>query len=166
MTKEQIAFIRKNFSDMRNIDLAAAAGVSKSSVCRVQRMYHLRKSEAHNTLMGRKAGLASNESRGGVALNITPEVIAKRVETLKKTIRLERARVLFGLEQKTRLKVRKEPRPKRRQRCYLKQHGYIVDEQNNIAYWTESTVRAPIMEKGKRNRQYYKFKPISEKDGN
>lgn len=117
----------------------------------------------HNTLMGRKAGLASYAKAGNIPQS-TPEVIAKRRATYKQTLRVERARVLFGLEQKTGIKVKKQPRPKRRQRCYLKQHGYILDEQNCIAYWTETTERALIMEKGNRNRQYYKFKPLSEKE--
>ena len=167
ITDEQIEFVRRNFANMRNCDLAEQAGVSESTVCRIQSWYHLRKSAKHNTLMGRKAGLASLEARGGAQICdlFTPEIIAKRVATYRQTFRLERARVTFGLEQKTRLKVKKEPRPKRRQRCYLRQHGYILDEKNVIAYWTDTTERCPIMEKGKRCRQYYKFKPLSERNG-
>ena len=167
MTPEQIAFIRRNFANMRNCDLAEQAGLSESSVCRVQQMYRLRKSAEHNTRMGRKAGLASLEARGGAQIcEFTPEIIAKRIASYKQTLREERARVLFGLNQKTRMKVKKEPRPKRRQRCYLKAHGYIIDKENNIAYWTEQTERAPIMEKGNRNRQYYKFRPYEKPQDN
>lgn len=165
VTQEQIDFIRRNFANMRNCDLAEQAGVSESTVCRVQSWYHLRKSSEHNTRMGRKAGMASLAARGGAAICAnTQEIIDKRRATYQQTLRVERARVLFGLEQKTRMKVKKQPRAKRRQRCYLKQHGYILDERNCVAYWTETTERALIMEKGNRNRQYYKFKPLSEKE--
>lgn len=165
ITDEQIAFVRRNFANMRNCDLAEQAGVSESTVCRIQSWYHLRKSAKHNTLMGRKAGLASLEARGGAQICdlFTPEIIAKRVASFKETRRLECARVSFGLEQKTGLKVIRQPRPKRRQRCYLKQHGYIIDDKNLVAYWTDKTERCQIMEKGNRNRQYFKFKPLSER---
>lgn len=164
ITDEQIEFVRRNFANMRNIDLAEQAGVSLSTVCRIQGWYHLRKSREHNTRMGKKAGYASLEARGGAQVcEFTPEMIAKRVASYKKRVREERARVAFGLEQRTGIRVRKQPRPKRRQRCYLKQHGYIIDDVNIIAYWTDETERCPVMEKGNRNRQYYKFKPLNER---
>lgn len=160
LTEEQVEFIRRNFANMRNQDLADAVGVSKSAVCNVQARYGLRKSKEHNSAMGAKAGRASNVARGGVAINITPEVIRKRVESYRKTYREERARWTFGLPLRTKIHVRLQPRRKCSQRSYLKKLGYILDEANNIAYYTESTTRAVRMERnwdGKRN--YYKFVP-------
>lgn len=166
ITDEQVEFVRRNFANMRNIDLAEQAGVSMATVCRIQSRYHLLKSREHNTRMGRKAGLASLEARGGAQVcEFTPEMIAKRVESYKRTARTERARVAFGLEQRTGIRVKKQPKAKRQQRWYLKAHGYILDEVNIVAYWTDTTERCPIMEKGLRNRQYYKFKPLTERNG-
>ncbi len=161
LTEEQILFIRKNFANMRNQDIADALGISKSGVCRVQSLYGLRKSKEHNTRMAKKAGHASSVSRGGVALGITPEVIAKRVETYKHTLAVDRARRNWGLPQLTKAHVLRQPKQKRSQRCYLKSLGYILDEKNLIAYYTAETTRATVMERGNRKgvKYYYKFKP-------
>lgn len=163
LTEEQIAFIRKNFARMSNDEIARAVGISRSGVTNVQARYHLKKSPEHYHRMAIKAGKASNIARGGKALNITPEVIEKRVATYRRTLREERARVTFGLPQKTKAKVKRQPRRKCSQRAYLKRLGYILDEPNCVAYYTQDTTRAVRMERnwdGKRN--YYKFKPYQD----
>lgn len=161
LTEEQILFIRKNFANMRNQDLADALGISRSGVCHVQSLYGLRKSKEHNTKMAKKAGHASFVSRGGMTLGLTPEVIAKRVETYKHTLKVDRARRNWGLPQLTKAHVLRQPAQKRAQRCYLKSLGYILDEKNLIAYYTPETTRAVRMESGGRKgvKYYYKFKP-------
>ena len=159
LTDEQILFIRKNFANMRNQDIADALGISRSCVCHTQAVYGLRKSKEHNTKMAKKAGHASSVARGGVALGITPEVIAKRVETYKRTLAVDRARRNWGLPQLTKARVLRQPRQKRSQRCYLKALGYIIDEVNLIAYYTPETRRATRMEQGRKGvKYYYKFK--------
>lgn len=166
ITSEQILFIRKNFANMRNQEIADALGISRSGVCRVQSRYKLRKSPEHNTRMAKKAGHASSVARGGVALGITPEVIAKRVETYKHTLAVDRARRNWGLPQLTKAHVLRQPRQKRSQRCYLKSLGYIIDEVNLIAYYTPETKRATRMERGRRGvKYYYKFKEYPQNNG-
>ena len=73
--------------------------------------------------------------------------------------REEKARSVWGLPPKTRIKVRREPRLKASQRNYLKNRGYIIDQENNIAYYTAETKRAVRMEAYTKKRSYYKFKP-------
>lgn len=161
LTEEQITFIRRNFATMRNQDIADALGISRSGVTNVQKIYHLRKSPEFASFLAVKAGKASNLARGGKALNITPEVIEKRVASYRRTLREERARVVFGLPQKTKANVKRQPRRKCSQRAYLKKLGYLLDEPNCVAYYTQDTTRAVRMERnwdGKRN--YYKFRPI------
>lgn len=164
MTEEQILFIRRNFADMRNQDIADALGVSKSAVSRIQKEFHLRKSPEQRRRMLAKAWLASVLTMGNKPLNITPEVIEKRVAHYKKTFREEQIRVKWGLEQLTKMRVRQEPRAKRHQRSYLKSLGYILDEPNCVAYYTPETTRAEKMERGwsKRIHNYYTFKPIED----
>ena len=160
LTEEQIAWVRRHFADMRNQDLADHLGVSKSAVCDVQKRFHLKKSEAHNSKMGRKAGLASFKVQGRMPDPTAPEIVARRVETYKRTFREERARVTFGLPQKTRIKVKRQPRKKRDQKCYLKHLGYLIDDVNNVAYWTEDTHRATRLEA--RPKIYFKFMPYEQ----
>lgn len=165
LTDDKVLFIRRNFADMRNQDIADAVGVSKSTVSKVQREYNLRKSPEQRLEMLTKAGKASAEARGDRHPEITPEVIAKRVASYKRTFREELIRVKWGLEQRTKIRVRKEPKGKRRQRSYLKSLGYILDEANCVAYYTPETTRAVRMERdwSRTFHQYYKFKPY-EKD--
>ena len=162
LTEEQVTFIRRNFATMRNQDIANALGISRSGVTNVQARFHLRKSPEFASYLAVKAGKASNIARGGKALNITPEVIEKRVATYRRTLREERARVTFGLPQKTRAKVKRQPRAKCSQRAYLKRMGYIIDEPNCVAYYTDETHRSVRMERHWRKgvKYYYKFLPL------
>ena len=84
----------------------------------------------------------------------------KARETRKETFRKERARAAFGLPQKTKLRVKQQPRQKVLDRCYLKRRGYIIDEADVVAYWTPDTRRATRMEA--RPRRYYKFAKYQE----
>lgn len=164
LTEEQILFIRRNFSDMRNQDIADALGVSKSAVSRVQKKYHLRKSPEQMLKMLTKAGKVAAELRGNKAPKMTPEMIAKRVETYKRTFHEEKVRWKWGLLQRTRIRVNCQPKAKIHQRSYLKGLGYIIDEQNCIAYWTPETIRAEKMERSwsKKFKNYYSFKPYEQ----
>lgn len=164
LTEEQVSFIRRNFGNMTNQELADAAGCSKSAVCNVQKRFHLRKSAEHYHDAAIKAGKASSEARGGKALGITPEIIEKRVASYRKTFREEQVRYKWGFPQQTKIRVRKSPKPKIGQRSYLKSLGYILDEANCIAYYTDSTTRAVRMERNwsKKVKQYYHFKPYPE----
>ena len=74
------------------------------------------------------------------------------------TIREEKARIAFGLPQRTKMRLIHQPRPKIDQRHYLKRLGYIIDEQDNIAYYTDTTKRAVRMEAGGKKKSYFKFK--------
>ena len=162
LTEEQIQYIRTHFSDNTNQDIADTLGISRSSVSRIQKRLHLKKSDAHNHNMGVKAGKASAIARDNKPLGLTPEVIERRVESYRKTFREERARWVFGLPQRTKMKVRQQPRKKCHQRAYLKHLVYILDEANNIAFYTDETTRAVKMEKYTKKKSYYKFMPYAE----
>lgn len=165
LTQEQIDQIRKLFPDHTKYEIKAITGFGLSTIDRIQARYHLRKSPEHIHNMGVKAGKASSVARGGDnSCCYTPEAIAKRVESYKKTFREEQVRRRWGIHQLTKIKVLRQPKQKVSQRSYLKSLGYILDELNNIAYWTESTTRAVKMERdwSKRIHQYYKFMPYAE----
>jgi len=159
LTPEQIAEVRRLFPNHTKPEIRDLTGVGLTSIDRIQARYHLKKTPEHLHNMGVKAGKASSEARGGICFGVyTEEIISKRVATYKKTFREERARWIFGLPQKTRIRVRKQPHLKTNQRSYLRHLGYIIDEVNNIAYYTEDTRRATRMEAGKCKKCYFKFK--------
>jgi len=158
LTEEQVLYVRRHFKDTTNRALAALVGCSTSTVSVIQRKYGLSKSEDHTHMMAVMAGTASLDARGGAALaEYTPEMIERRTATYKQHFREERARIAFGIPQKTKMKVSRQPRRKCDHRSYLKRLGYIIDDYNLIAYWTEETHRATVLEA--RPRQFYKFMP-------
>ena len=76
-----------------------------------------------------------------------------------KTLKREKARVIFGLPQRTKLKVVSQPREKITLRYYLKKQGYILDEQKRIAYYDENTKRGKRIES--KPQMWYKFQPLN-----
>lgn len=167
LTEEQINWVRRLFPDHTKPEIREITGVGLSSIDRIQARFRLRKSKEHIHNMGVKAGRASAVARNGDnSCCYTPEAIAKRVAHYKRTFREEQVRRKWGVHQLTKIKVLRQPKQKVSQRSYLKKLGYILDEINNIAYWTESTTRAVKMERdwSKKIHQYYKFKPLYENE--
>lgn len=163
LTKEQIAYIRERYPNTTNHVLAKEMGLARSTICRVAYANHLKKTPEHYSEMGRKAGTASSAARGGACFGVyTPEIIAKRAETFKRVFREDQIRWKWGLPPKTKLRVRKQPKAKCNQRAYLKKQGYILDNENNIAYYTENTHRATRMEAYTKKKCYFKFKQYDE----
>lgn len=74
------------------------------------------------------------------------------------TIQSERRRVIFGLEQRTKLKVVSNPQ-KHYLRQKMRQFGYIADIGSNTLYYTDVTDRRPIRERNG-ERLGFKFKPL------
>lgn len=162
LTQEQIDEVRRLFPNHTKQEIRELTGRGLSTIDRIQARFHLRKSPEHIHNMGVRAGKASSKARGGDNSSCyTPNAIAKRVESYKKTFREEQVRRKWGLQQLTKIKVLKQPKAKCSQRSYLKKLGYILDEQNCVAYYTDETTRAVKMERGwsKRIYNYYKFKP-------
>ena len=163
LSQEQIQYVIDHFANTSNKDLAEQAGIGKSTVSRIQSEYRLKKSAEYTKERYHKCGMASLGSQCGLPLGASPEAIKKRVATYKQIFREEKARWIFGLPQRTRIKVRSQPLKKRKQRSYLKHLGYLLDEVNNIAYYTDETKRAVKMEKyTSRNKCYYKFMPYEQ----
>ena len=161
LTPEQIDEVRRLFPDHTKQEIRLIVGCGSSSIDRIQARFHLRKSEEHLHNMGVRAGKASNIARGGDSSSCyTPEAIAKRVESFKRTFHEDQIRWKWGLETRTKLKVKKQPKAKCNQRSYLKKQGYIIDDEKHIAYWTEDTIRATRLERVERGVQKGAFKPF------
>ena len=67
-------------------------------------------------------------------------------EQRKKTFKAEKRRVLFGLEQKTGLRVVQAPKAKIRLRNGLRKKGYEIARASNEAFITAATHRSEVME--------------------
>ena len=102
--------------------------------------YVIPKSEEH----GFKNGITP-EQRLGRKRN--QERIRKQAESRRKTIAAEKRRVLFGLEQRTKLKVIASPKAKICCRYNLKRRGYIVTRGAREIFYDDNTSRSSILEK-------------------
>ena len=165
ITDEQICLVRENFANMTKGELALLAGVSRTTVDRIQSMFKLKKSAQHLHNMGVKAGKASNIARGGRFIgNHTPEANAKRLASYRETYRLDDMRVRWGLPQRTKIRLKHGSVQQQDQASYLRGLGYIIDDKERVAYYTETTKRATRLEGLTRGEKkgpmccYYQFK--------
>ena len=154
MTTEQIQYIITHFADKTKAELAAEAGVSGTTIDRIQSRYNLHKSLEHLHNMGVRAGKASNLARGGDSSSCyTPEAIAKRAASYKSRYKQEDMRARWGLPQLTKIHLRHGPKRYFDQCSYLKKLGYIIDRKNKVAYYTPDTHRATRLEALARNER-------------
>ncbi|MBP3245572.1 MAG: hypothetical protein J6M59_10795 [Bacteroidaceae bacterium] len=79
------------------------------------------------------------------------ETMRKAQETRRQTVKRERRRLIFGLEQRTKMKLHingfdERQRRKTSHRYLFKKRGYIVERGGNVMYWDENTSRSTQME--------------------
>ncbi len=175
LTQEQREWFVANFDHTKNQELADHLGTSPRSVTRIARELGLwktkefvaamqRNASEHaaraNRLMGGNAGMA-NLLKYGRAYQFKPgesnkdrmdeealrEMRRKIGASRKETFRKERRRVIFGLEQKTNLRVVQCPREKVMLRLNLRKHGYEIARASNEAFITAATHRSEVMER-------------------
>lgn len=168
LSEEQVAYIVEHYHDTSMADIAAALGISVHTVkSRRDKMKLHHDKEYISRINSERAIKCNNAER----LN-TPESREKSREARAALFRAEKARVTYGLPQKTKRRFTTEPRASLMQRNRLQRLGYIVDNKEKVAYWTEQTKRAVRIEKVPRGKKvgsircYYDFRPLAEKEGN
>lgn len=187
LTPEQEEYLAANFAVVIHATLCEHIGISKRTLCRLARergltkdMDAIRSQQIERQLAGMKKSdkfrRAVRNPMNGFKTRFQPgynaierfgeekfrDMHKRAIESRNRTWREERARAAFGLPRKTKLKVVRQPRAKVCERYYLKKLGYIIDNENNIAYWTETTRRAVKLEL---KPKFFKYKPY-EQDGN
>lgn len=186
VTKEQQDWLREHYADTLNEELMDALGLKFSTFHRLVRTLGLTKSEAYMNEIHVKASEATAKwwrinrdkvAKKGLPPHLVPymhkpgdkpwaggneekwrEALRRGQEKRRQTVREERARISFGIEQKTAMRLIQQPRKKILDRSYLKRRGYVLDEAEVTAYWTPETRRATRLEN--RPRRYYKFAPL------
>ena len=185
LTEKQIDWLKKNFKNKKNAEIANKLGISETSIHRLARQYGLTKTKQFMRKVQQNAtekAKASHERSGtyppkGYIIpgseeyrfkkGVTPEQrighrknrkrIEKSAESRRRTFKEERGRAAFGLPQKTRLRVKQQPKRKIQIRWYLKRRGYEFDERRNIAYWSDDTKRSPRIEAMPLQKRFYSF---------
>lgn len=167
--------MESHFAHTKNEDVACRLGVSLRTAVRLAREMGLEKSEAFRREMQRNATEHSarvNRGEGnsgkvnlqiyGAAYRFKPgqggnkrfmspeafkEMHRRNGVIRRETVRAERRRLAFGLEQKTALRVVQAPKCKTALRYNLRKHGYEVERASNDATITPATRRSELMER-------------------
>lgn len=174
LTLEQLEWLKENFGSTKNQELANELGTSPRSITRMARELGLWKTKEFISAMQRNAsehGARVNRANGGNAGTKNLLVYGKAYrfkagesnrdrmseeafkemhrrigESRKETFRKEKRRVLFGLEQKTGLRVVQCQKEKISLRNNLRKHGYEIARASNEAIVSDNTRRSAIME--------------------
>ena len=164
LTSKQIRYLKENYPDVTNEELAQRLGVSVWTV--KARAYRHRLRKSREFLSGQRSLLAVKYNN---AKNLnTPESRTKRNKTLRLLYKEEKERALAGYPQKTKRHVSVKPRQMLMQKNYLQRRGYIVNDAIRVAYYTPATRRSPRVENVPRDtckgniRAYYDFWPLPE----
>lgn len=174
LTQEQLAWFKTNFSHTKNQELADTLSTSPRSVTRIARELRLWKTKEFVVAMQRNAsecGARANRAMGGnagtknlllygkayrfkagespkdrMSAEAFDDMHRRIGESRKETFRKERRRVMFGLEQKTSLRVVRCPKEKVSLRNNLRKYGYDIPRGSNEATITSKTRRSLSME--------------------
>lgn len=185
LTEKQEKWLILHFKNTKNAELAEKLGISETALHRFARALGLKKTKRYMKKCQRETADAAKRShlRNGtyppkgykipkseqyqfkpgekpvdrLGKRREKARIAKGVESRKQTYKEERARSVWGLPRKTKLRVIQQPRKKIQLRYYLKKRGYIVDDQAHVVYWNQNTKRGRIIEA--KPQPWYKFLP-------
>lgn len=195
LSARQEAWLKLHFKNTKNAELAARLGISETAVHRYARAWGLTKTKAFRKKTQRNAADKAKAShlRNGTyppngyriprseEFQFKPGVtnverlgkrkdrqrIEKAVASRKETMRKEKARALFGLPRKTKMRVVALPHYIACQRHYLRGLGYIIERGGMTAYYTPDTRRSEDYETRTRqtHARYvgFTFLPIDQK---
>lgn len=174
LTPEQLEWLKENFCHTKNQELADELGTSPRSITRMARTLGLWKTSEFVAAMQQNAAnhaARRNRANGGNAGTKNLLLYGKAYqfkkgerqkdkmsaeaydamhrhigEQRKKTFKAEKRRVLFGLAQKTKLRVVQAPKEKICLRNGLRKKGYEIGRASNVAFITVATHRSEVME--------------------
>lgn len=186
LTDRQEKWLIRHYMHTKNEEIAQKLGISQASVHRFARALGLKKSRQYMVKCQQACSEAAKQSHlinntyppkgykipgrekyrfkpGESSLDrLGPKREAKRIqraaESRKKTYKIEKARAIWGLERRTKLRVLRQPREKTLLRYYLKKRGYIVDDAAFKVYYNSRTHRGKRIEA--KNQPWYKFYPM------
>lgn len=186
LTDKQKKWIINHFKNTKNAEITLKLGISESSLHRFARENGLKKTKQFQSKCQLNAAAKAKEShirnktyppkgyiipkseeyrfKSGVSpekrlgKKKNQERIRKSAESRSITVKAEKRRVLFGLEQKTKLKVVAAPHAKAAYRYTLKKRGYLVDRAGKTILWNDNTNRSDIVERTAQERYRFTLK--------
>ena len=175
LSEAEQQWMRDNFCNIKNAEVAEHLGISHRTVVRIARDMGLVKHPDFTKAMQQNASEHAarvNRANGGNAGAKNLLIYGKAYqfkkgerqkdkmsaeafdamhrhigEQRKKTFKAEKRRVIFGLEQKTKLRVVQAPKEKICLRNGLRKKGYEIARASNEAFITAATHRSEVMER-------------------
>lgn len=184
LSEKQQLWILRHFKNTKNDEIMAKFNISHSSLHRFAREKSLKKTakfqkqcQLNASREARKANKKNNWPPKGYIIpksvenqfkkGITPaqrlgekknkQRILRLAESRRKTVESEKRRVLFGLEQKTKLKVIAAPSNKIAFKYTLKLRGYTCDRFSNTIFFDSSTNRSEKSEKTAKEKYFFRI---------
>lgn len=189
LKRSDAKWLKENYANIPNCKILEHLGISRGVLNRLIKEYHLRKSpeclkdiNKESLRLATKAAKAKGWPPKGYIIPKSEEARRKGFEKIaemradaeinarwrknmsigrKKLYRDEKRRVLFGLEQKTGIKVVRASHAKVCCRTELRSLGYIVGRGSNVAYWNEETKRDESKER-LALKHGIRFEPLSD----
>lgn len=189
VTDKQREWLSKHFHNTKNEEIAERFGWSHGFLHRLAREMGLRKTDRFLAKCQRNAADKAKDSHiingtyppkgyiipGSVEHRFKAgetnyqrlgarrnrQRIEKLAESRRQTWKEEKARRVFGVPQRTKLRVLNRGRKFHHNTWYLRSRGYEVDVKNLVAWYDESTRRCPVLEREGRNPDkghYFDFK--------
>ncbi len=174
LSEAEQQWMRKNFGTTKNADIADHLGISPRTVVRIARDMGLNKTSDFTKAMQQNAADCAAKANRGVGNRGKENLLrygkayqfkkgerqkdkmsAEAFDAMhrhigeqrKKTFKAEKRRVLFGLEQKTKLRVVQASKEKICLRNGLRRKGYEIARASNEAFITAATHRSGVMER-------------------
>lgn len=190
LAPEKQEWLIKNFKHTKNADILVKLGISEAYLHRFARRHGLKKSPQfmRKTQMEAAAMAVKSHIKNGTypkkgyriprseefyfngTRKETEEQKKARMEKARQTrnriIREDRARIHFGLPQRSRIKLNRQNRNIVNLRHNLRGRGYIIERGSMTVYYDEHTKRSPRIEARKNgdvNYVAFRYLPISEK---
>lgn len=174
LTDRERNWIKTNFQRTKNDLIVDKYKISHTSLHRFARENGLKKSkqfmckvQKEASELGKKRNRSNNWPPKGYSIpkskenqfqkGVTPiqrlgkkkneQRIKKSAESRRKTVEAEKRRILFGMPQKTKMKLVSGGHKKAAYRHVLKKKGYIVSRDSKDIFFNDQTQRSLIMEK-------------------
>lgn len=174
LSEAEQEWMRKNFGTTKNADITDHLGISPRTVVRIARDMGLNKTSDFTKAMQQNAADCAAKANRGVGNRGKENLLrygkayqfkkgerqkdkmsAEAFDAMhrhigeqrKKTFKAEKHRVIFGLEQKTKLRVVQAPKEKICLRNGLRKKGYEIARASNEAFITAATHRSEVMER-------------------
>lgn len=190
LTVRELKWLSAHFKHTKNCEIALRLGISESTLHRLARemgltksRQYMRKCQLYAASQARVSHVengtyppkgfiipGSEKCRFRKGESVKNRMSAKRYREMQEkrraswleTRKKDRARFVFGLEQKTGFRYVKQGAPKTNYRYNMKRKGYVTNLERNVFFYPNEGMRCPVAERNA-PKHGIKIMPLSER---